>query len=188
VCQEKIPHTITPPPAAWSIDTIQDGSMLSGCLRQILTLPSECCGRNRDSSDQATLFQFSVIRFFWACVNYSLIFLFLADRSGTGVSSAAVAHMLQGLMCCAFRDALLQTLVVMHGFEFLLPFYQLEPAWPWFSSNLWHQQSIFAHRTATHFLFFGPFSVNPWDGCVKIPVDQQFLKYSFWHQQPCHVT
>ena len=29
-----------------------------------------------------------------------------------------------------------------------------------------------------------------WWLCVKIPVDQKFLKYSdqsFWHQQPCHV-
>ncbi len=41
-----------------------------------------------------------------------------------------------------------------------------------------------------YFLFFGPFSVNPRDGCAwKIPVDQQFLKYSdqpVWHQQPFH--
>ncbi len=29
--------------------------MLSCSLRQILTLPSECCSRNQDSSDQATL-------------------------------------------------------------------------------------------------------------------------------------
>ncbi len=41
-----------------------------------------------------------------------------------------------------------------------------------------------------YFLFFRPFSVNPRDGCVKIPVDQQFLKYSdqsVWHQQPFHI-
>ena len=38
-----------------------------------------------------------------------------------------------------------------------------------------------------YFLFFGPFSVNPRRLCLKIPVDQQFLKYSVWYQQPCHV-
>lgn len=31
------------PPASWSVDTKQDGAMLSWCLCQILTLPSECC-------------------------------------------------------------------------------------------------------------------------------------------------
>ncbi len=34
--------------------------------------------------------------------------LFLADRSGTLCSSAALAHLLQGSMCCAFRDALMK--------------------------------------------------------------------------------
>ncbi len=54
VCQENISHTITPAPAAWTNETQQDRSMLSCSLHQILTLPSECRSRNRDSSDQAT--------------------------------------------------------------------------------------------------------------------------------------
>ena len=81
--QINIPHTITPPPPAWTIDTRQDGSMLSCCLRQILTLPSECHSRNRDSSDQATFFQSSIVQFWWARANCSLSFLFVADRRGT---------------------------------------------------------------------------------------------------------
>ncbi len=60
----------------------QDGSMLSCSLHQILTLPSECRSKNRDSSDQATAFQSSIVQFWRACVNCSL-FLFIADRSGT---------------------------------------------------------------------------------------------------------
>ncbi len=36
VCQENIPHTITPPPPAWTVETKQDGSMLSCSLHQIL--------------------------------------------------------------------------------------------------------------------------------------------------------
>ncbi len=39
--------------------------------------------RNRDSSDQATFFQSSVVQFWWVIVNCILRFLFLADRSGT---------------------------------------------------------------------------------------------------------
>ncbi len=46
---------------------------------------SECRSRNRDSSDQATFLQSSIVQFWWACVNCSLRFLLLADRSGTGV-------------------------------------------------------------------------------------------------------
>ncbi len=82
VCQENIPYTITPPPAAWTFETRQDGSMLSCSLCQILTLPSEC-HINRDSSDQATFFQSSIVQFWWPCANCSPCFLFLADRSGT---------------------------------------------------------------------------------------------------------
>ncbi len=51
VCQENIPQTITPPPPAWTVETWQDGSMLSCSLWQIMTLPSER-SRNRDSSDR----------------------------------------------------------------------------------------------------------------------------------------
>ncbi len=80
VCQENIPYTITPPPPAWTIETRQDGSMLSCSLHQIMTLSSEC-SRNQDSSDQGTFFQSSIVQFWWSCVNCSLCFLFLADRS-----------------------------------------------------------------------------------------------------------
>ncbi len=83
VCQENIPHTITPPPPAWTVETRQHGSMLSCSLRQILTLPSECCSRNRDTTDKATFFQSSIVQLWWACVNCNLCFLFLADRNST---------------------------------------------------------------------------------------------------------
>ena len=77
VCQENIPHTIRPPPPpAWTVDTRQDGSMLSCCLCDILTLPSESHSWNRDSSDQATFSQSSIVQFWWACANCSLSFLF----------------------------------------------------------------------------------------------------------------
>ncbi len=61
VCQENIPHTI----------------IISKFL------PSESRSRNRDSSDQATFFQSSIVQFWWFCVNCILRVLFLSDRSGT---------------------------------------------------------------------------------------------------------
>jgi len=81
VCQENIPHTITPPPAC-TVVTRHDGSMISFCLRQILTLPSERLNRNRDSSDQATFFQSLTVQFWWALANCSLFFLFVVEMSG----------------------------------------------------------------------------------------------------------
>ena len=91
------------------------------------------------------------------------------------MSSAAVAYLLQSSMSCVSRDGLLHT----DGSAYrryaedhiTVALYHPEPVWPFFS-DIWHQQDI---------LDIFPFS------CVKIPVDQQFLKYSeqpVWHQQP----
>ncbi len=92
--------------------------MLSCSLRQILTLPSECRSRNRDSSDQATFFQSSIIQFWCACVNCILRFLFLDDRNGTGVVFCCCSPSASGfdVMCCVFRDGILHTLVVTSGY------------------------------------------------------------------------
>ncbi len=56
-------------------------------------------------------------------MNCSLRFLFLDGLQqqkttlGAGAeSSAAVAHLLQGLTCCVFRDGILHTLVVTSGY------------------------------------------------------------------------
>jgi len=81
-------------------------------------------------------------------------------------SSAAVAHLLQGSMCCAFRDGILYTLVVTSGY---LSYCCL---------SIISNQSAHSPLTATRhfhphngcsldiFSFLGPFSVNPRDGCV----------------------
>lgn len=61
------------------------------------------------------------------------------------------------------------------------------------SSDHWHQQAIFLHTTAAHWLFslFQAVLCKPskwW--CIKIPVDRQFLECSgppVWHHQPRHV-
>lgn len=68
------------------------------CLHHIRSLPPESLSRNRDSVSCSYLNEWS---------------------------SAAVACLLPGSKCCAFRDAFLQTLVV--------------------TSDLWHQRCIFIH-------------------------------------------
>ncbi len=80
-------------------------------LHRILTLPSECRSRNRDSSDQATFSQSSVVQFWWSCVNCILRVLFFSDRSGT-----RCGLLLLGSTCCVFRDGILQILVVTSGY------------------------------------------------------------------------
>ncbi len=80
-------------------------------------------------------------------------------------SSAAVAHLLQGLMCCAFRDGILHTLVVTSAY--------LSYCCLFIISN----QSAHSPLASTRYFrphnccsldifFFGPFSVNLRDGCA----------------------
>lgn len=57
-------------------------TMLSCCLHQILTPPSERPSRSRVSSDQATFLKSSTVQFWWACMNCSPIFLFFLDMNG----------------------------------------------------------------------------------------------------------
>ncbi len=82
-------------------------------------------------------------------------------------SSAAVAHLLQGSMCCAFRDGLLQILVVTSGYlsYCCLSIISNQSAhYPLTSDK--SARHIHPHNCRTgYFLFFGPFSVNPRDGC-----------------------
>ncbi len=83
-------------------------------------------------------------------------------------SSAAVAHLLQGSMCCVFRDGILHTLVITSGY--------LSYCCLFIISN----QSVHSPLTSDinkaflstqlpltgYFLFFGPSSVNHRDGCA----------------------
>ncbi len=45
--------------------------------------PTIWMSQQKSRPDQATFFQSSIVQFWWPCVNCSLRFLFLADRSGT---------------------------------------------------------------------------------------------------------
>ena len=164
--------------------------MLSRCLRQILTRPSECRRWNRDSSDQAKFFQSSIVQFWRACANCSLSFLLLADRS--------VVFRCRSPSSSRFHELCVQRWYSAFSgcdeclFELLLPSCDLEPVCP-ISSDLSHQRGMFIHTAAAHWIFslFQTILCKPYRWlCVKIPVDQQFLEYSeqpVWHQQPCHV-
>lgn len=58
---------------------------------------------NSDSTIQMSLHNLRLVQFWWAS-----IFLFWQERHPVW-SSAALAHLLQGLRCCVFRNGLLHT-------------------------------------------------------------------------------
>ncbi len=184
VCQENIPHIITPPD--WTVETRQDGTMFSCSLRQILTLPAEpyllpCRSRTRDSSDHATFFPI-----FYCPILRSLCELYppfpvLSWQERHPVwCSAAVAHLLQGSTCCVFRDGILHTLVVTSGYlsYCFLSIISNQSAHSPLTSEI---NKAFSFTQLPCFLFFRPFSVNPstFKAPTTVPCSKS-LKSPFW--------
>ncbi len=165
VCQENIPHTITPPPPAWTVETRQDGSMLSCSLRQILTLLSQKKSRLIRPGD---VFQSSTVQFWWACVNCRLRFLFLSDRSGSRCGLLLLESICFRVRRVAFRDGILHTLVVTSGYlsYCCLSIISNQSAHSPLTSDINKAFSSTQLPLTGYFLFFRPFSVNPRDGCV----------------------
>ncbi len=83
-------------------------------------------------------------------------------------SSAAVAHLLQGSMCCAFRDGILHTLVVTSGYlsYCCLSIISNQSVHSPLTSDINKTFSSTQLLFTGYFLFFGPFSVNPRDDCA----------------------
>ncbi len=83
-------------------------------------------------------------------------------------SSAAGAHLLQGSTCCVFRDGILHTLVVTSGYlsYCCLSIISNQSAHSPLPSDINKVFSSTQLPLTGYFLFFGPFSVNPRDGCV----------------------
>ncbi len=83
-------------------------------------------------------------------------------------SSAAGAHLLQGSTCCTFRDGILQTLVVTSGYlsYCCLSIISNQSVHSPLTSDI--NKTFYLHNWCSLdiFSFFGPFSVNPRDGCV----------------------
>ncbi len=83
-------------------------------------------------------------------------------------SSAAEAHLLQGSTCCAFRDGILHILVVTSVYlsYCCLSIISIQSAHsPLIRLDLKAFSSTQLPLTG-YFLCFGPFSVNPRDGCA----------------------
>ncbi len=161
------PHTITPPPAAWTIETRRDGSMLSCSLRQILTHLNVAAEIQTHQTRQ----RFSI---FYCAVLLSLCELYppcpvlIWQERHPVWSSAAGAHLLQGSMCCVFRDGILQILVVTSGYlsYCCLSIISNQSVHSPLTSDINKAFSSTQLPLTGYFLFFRPFSVNPRDGCV----------------------
>ncbi len=83
-------------------------------------------------------------------------------------SSAAVAHLIQGSMCCAFRDDILHILVLTSVYECYccLSIISKQSAHSPLTFDINKAFSSTQLSFTGYFLFFRPFSVNPRDGCV----------------------
>ncbi len=83
-------------------------------------------------------------------------------------SSAAVAHLLQGSTCCAFRDGILHTLVVTSGYlsYCCLSIISNQSAHSPLTSDSNKAFLSTQLPLSGYFLFFRPFSINPRDGCA----------------------
>ncbi len=145
---------------------------------------SESLSRNRDSSDQATFFQSSIVQFCWVCVNYILRVLFLSDRSGTRCDLLLLES-----ICFRVRRVVCSEMV------FCIPWLYRVVIWVTvvflssltvcpFSSDINKAFSSTQLPLTGYFLVFGPFSVNPRDGCAW---KSQEADQSVWHQQPFHI-
>ncbi len=83
-------------------------------------------------------------------------------------SSAAVAHLLQGSTCCVFRDGILHILVVMSVYlsYSCLSIISNQSVHSPLTSDINKAFSSTQLPLTGYFVFLGPFSVNPRDGCV----------------------
>ncbi len=83
-------------------------------------------------------------------------------------SSAAGVHLLQGSMCCVFRDGILHILVVISGYlsYCCLSIISNQSAYSPLTSDINKAFSSTQLPLTGYFLFFWPFSVNPRDGCT----------------------
>ncbi len=188
VCQENIPHTITPPPA-WTAETSQDGSMLSCSLRQILTLPSEYHQTHQTRQRFSNLLLFNSGESVWIVSSVSCSYL-------TGVSPGVVfccwSPSASGFDVLCVQRCILYTLVVTSGYlsYCCLSIISNQSAHSPLNSDI---NKVFSSTQLTltgYFLFFRSFSVNLEMVVCENPSRSavfEILRPVRLHQQPFHV-
>ncbi len=163
VCQDNIPHPITPLP--WTIETRQDGSMLSWSLRQILTLHLNVAAEIETRQCFSNLLLSSFVESVWIVSSVCCSYL---TGAAPGVVFCCWSPSASGFMCCVFRDGILQTLVVTSGYLSYcrLSIISNQSAHSPLTSDINKAFSSTQLPLTGYFLFLRPFFANPRDGCV----------------------
>ncbi len=169
MCHENIPHTIKPSPAAWTVETSQDGSCFHVLYAKFW--PYHLWMLQQKSR---LIRPDNVFSIFYCPILVSLCELYppcpvlIWQERHPVWSSAAGAHLLQGSTCCVFRDGILQILVVTSGYlsHCCLSIISNQSAHSPLTSDINKTFSSTQLPLTGYFLFFRPFSVNPRDGCV----------------------
>ncbi len=162
VCQENIPHTITPPPPAWTVETRQDP-----CFH---VLYAKFWPYHLNVAAEIETHQTRQCFYNLLLSNFGdpvwIVPVFSWQERHPVWSSAVVAHLLQGSMCCAFRDDILHSLVVTSDYLSyccLSIIFNPSAHFPLTSTRHFRPHNC---RSLDIFFFFGPFSVNSRDGCA----------------------
>ena len=118
VCQENIPHTITPPPPAWTVD--DKAGWVHGFMLLVPNSDPTICMYSAKSEIHQTRLRFSSFQrssFGEPVPTAASAFCsWLTEAWNPTWSSAVVAHPPQGSTCCAFWDAFLHTTIVQNAY------------------------------------------------------------------------
>ncbi len=168
VCQENIPHIITPPPPAWTVETRQDGSMLSCSLCQILILHLNVAAEIKTHQTRhgfSNLLLSNFVEPVWIVVSVSCSYL---TGAAPGVVFCCWSPSASGFDVLCVQRCILQILVVTSGYlsYCCLSIISNQSAHSPLTSDINKTFSSTQLPLTGYFLFFGPFSVNPRDGCA----------------------
>ncbi len=157
------PPTITPPAPAWTVETRQDDP----CFHVLYTKFWPYIWMQQKS--RLIMFSNLLLSSFgesvWIVSSVCCSYL---TGAAPVWSSAAGAHLLQGSVCCVFRDGILQILVVTSGYlsYCCLSIISNQSVHSPLTSDINKAFSSTQLPLTGYFLFFRSFSVNPRDGCV----------------------